>query len=281
MAITQTDIANLALAKVGSQPVQNISDPNVNRALVCNSAYEQTVREVARSHGWNCLMTRARLTQVVGADESTSTPATPANWAPSTYYAAGVTVIFVTTRYLCAVAYTSTSNFINDLTAGFWIQDYGQDYTPSNTSPLYEWLYSYQLPSDYVLLCGLNGTDLRDSGIGYDAPSQGNVEDLYEIYGKVLYTDQPEVDVKYVRYTADPSYYDSLFTNCVVWLLASKIATPLRNDNGEMEGRMLTAYERVILPKARMKDSGEGKPRRYDPTLESNLIRSRWHSTAG
>lgn len=63
-----TQICNMALARIGQQPINDINDDSpVARA--CLSLYEDTVREVARSHPWNCLKARADLAQNATAPE--------------------------------------------------------------------------------------------------------------------------------------------------------------------------------------------------------------------
>jgi len=67
----------------------------------------------------------------------------------------------------------------------------------------------------------------------------------------------------------------------VVTLLASKLAVPLRQDGAQMAQALFSEYERVKLPKARVKDGGERKRRRINPAEESRWVGARFGSTNG
>jgi len=54
------DIANLALLRVGAEPIISITEQN-NRARACNAAWDFVRQNVLRSHSWNCATTRAQL----------------------------------------------------------------------------------------------------------------------------------------------------------------------------------------------------------------------------
>lgn len=54
------DIANLALLRVGAEPIIAITEPN-NRARSCLIAWPIVRRQVLRSHSWNSATVRAQL----------------------------------------------------------------------------------------------------------------------------------------------------------------------------------------------------------------------------
>lgn len=136
-------------------------------------------------------------------------------------------------------------------------------------APAFEWEYQFQLPTDFLGLVQLNGYDVNDL-----------TPDDYEIEGRVLLTDDAEALIKYTAYKPETGDYDSLFINALVVLLASKIAVPLRQDE-QMAANFLLEYERVILPRARQKNAGPSKRRRYDPADGSRWNASRRFSTNG
>ena len=136
-------------------------------------------------------------------------------------------------------------------------------------APAFEWEYQFQLPTDFISLTELNGVDYH-----------GEPQDDWEIEGRLLLTDAEEAKVRYIAYVEDTGQWDSLFTNAVVVLLASKIAVPILQDEGRA-GALLSEYERVALPKARMKDGNEKRKRRHDPCEGSRFLEARYISTNG
>lgn len=299
-----TDIANLALLEIGQQQIDDIDDTNGEAPVACRAAFWQSVRQVGRAHNWNCLKKRTKLVQLVfpqnsscsfGQGTSIGWPgcypsSMPPYWLPNTVYAGGTLATYGQAIYYSLAPFgpqLSSNNFINDLTDGLWAQLYSA-IRPNGFGPasgLYEWGFGYALPSDYLLINELNGVDCRfGNGIG----------DLFEIFinqttntdGTIssvcaLFCDKPWADVKYTALIQDPTMWDPLFIDCVVVLLASKIATQIRGDDGKMASALTAKYREITLPTARLKDAGESKLPRYDPTKESNFIRSRWGSTAG
>lgn len=294
-----TDVANLALQKMGSQPIDDIEDLNGEAPAACRVAFWQTVREVGRAHNWNCLKKRLRLTQLTFPDSGYGSFGTaigwpgcrpsspPPYWLANTVYTGGTLVTYGEAIYYCLQGYTSGTNFIVDMTAGFWAQIYSSFFAQSfgPAAGLYEWQFGYALPADYLLVNELNGTDCRmGKGVG----------SLYEVFvnqvknldntfstAMALFCNTPWADVKYTALIQDPTVWDPLFIGCVTTLLASKIATQIRGDDGKMAAELKSEYESSVLPWAMLKDAGEGKDRRYDPTKESNFLKSRWNSTAG
>jgi hypothetical protein len=136
-------------------------------------------------------------------------------------------------------------------------------------APAFEWAYQFQLPTNFISLIELNGVEYK-----------GEPQDDWEIEGRLLLTDAETANVRYIAFVEDTGIWDSLFTNAVVVLLASRIAVPIRQDEG-MASALLSEYERVALPKARMKDGNEQRKRRHDPCEGSRFLDARYFSTNG
>jgi hypothetical protein len=296
--LSPTDILNLALQEVGSPAVDSIDDTNEPRALAGSAAFWQSVRETGRAHNWNCLKKRqnlAPLTPPLPGNTQTwfgwpgTLPTTPPPyWAAHTAYTGGTLVTYGEAIYYCLLTYTSGFNFINDLTAGYWAQIYSSFYgtNTGNAGGMYEWRNAFALPNDYLLITELNGNDCTE---------QRGLGSLYEIYvvqtpnpanqstsnQLCLFCNAPNADVKYTAFIQDTTIYDPLFVGALAIILASKISTVIRGDDGKMAQELRQRFVTDVLPNARMKDAGERKDRRYDPTRESNFLRSRWGSTAG
>lgn len=295
-----TEVVNLGLLEIGSQPISDIDSLNGAAPEACRAAFWQVVREVGRSHNWNCLKLRANLTQlslptdssVYGDGTSIGWPGChpsvpPPYWLANTVYTGGTLVTYGEAIYYCLQGYTSSGNFINDMTAGFWAQIYSSFFGGQQgaSQGLYEWKYGYALPGDFLLLNELNGTDCRDR------KGEGDLYELFITQTKnadqtvssvgALFCNEPWADVKYTALIQDPTVWDPLFIGCIAVLLGSKIATTIRGDDGKMANALRSRFVSDTLPNAQMKDAGERKLRRYDPTRQSNFLKSRWGSTAG
>jgi hypothetical protein len=200
-------------------------------------------------------------------------------WAEYTAYAANAYLTYGNYFYQVLVAYTSSNNFLNDLTSGYLAQTDQQ--SCQNVSDLVldswccgsqypsGWAFQYGLPADFQLLGSLN------DNICWDFDGSGSGGDLYEIMGTSIFCNQPIAVIQYIQNQPDTTKFDAMFTSAVTFLLASMIATPLRQDGGKLEAEMLQAYERV-LSKARAKNGGEQMPRRFSPLRSSRILRSRY-----
>ena len=74
--MTSTDIANLALAKIGSEQIASIDTTTLKEAVHAKLHYAQAVDEVLRAHFWGFAMGTVSLTE-----ETVSTPAQVVPWA--------------------------------------------------------------------------------------------------------------------------------------------------------------------------------------------------------
>lgn len=292
-----TQIANLALGKVGQQPISDIDDQNSPSAQQCAANFWQIVRQVARAHNWNCLQKRRSLTQLslpggysgdctaIGWRGCAPT-VLPPYWTANTAYVGGNLVTWGEAIYYCLQANTSSAWFLNDVTSGYWAQIYSTFLGPlyPGSANGYEWNYAYVLPSDYILINELNGISLLT----------GDVGDLYELFTfetvnadqsvsnvLALFTDAPYANVKYVALVQDPTLWDPQFVDCVATMLAAQISTTLRGDDGKLALQLEEKYLKQLLPAAMMKDANERKLPRYDPTQESTFLAARYRSTNG
>jgi hypothetical protein len=299
----ETEIANKALREIGSAPINSIDDTNSASAIACAGEIWQSVREVGRLHNWNCLRRRQTLTQLSFPQSSSSGSGTafgwpgcrpsvpPPYWLPNTLYSGGTLVTYGEAIYYCMAPSgpaLSSSNFINDLTAGMWAQLYSSFFAGNygNTGGLYEWRFGYALPTDYLLIEEMNGNDCRfgrGRGSLYELfiNEVVNTEDQSVTNQGAIFCDKPWADIKYTAFIQDPTIFDPLFITCVAVKLAANIATQILGDGGKMSTQLNNRFETETLTSAMLKDSGEHKAHRYDPTRESQFLRSRRGSTAG
>jgi len=130
----------------------------------------------------------------------------------------------------------------------------------------FKWDYGFYLPENFLRLNRLNGYDTNEQ------------EDVYQLAGRILLTNADVAQVEFNRYTADTTKYDPMFVECIVVLLSSKIAIPIRQDE-QLAQALRQEYERITLPKGRKVDGNERKKRTYSPTSESRWSASRTYST--
>lgn len=222
--------------------------------------------------------------QLYNSNGTTISNAVP--WAPLTQYQPNAFLSYGGYYYTVNFLYTSTNNFVNDLTAGYMVQtDQQQGSSQTDAFSAYSagsqyasgWAFKFALPSDFVLLDSLN------SNVGINNGSNGfsgENSDDYEIIGKSLYCNQQQAVIQYIQNITDSSRFDPLFLDALTFKLASMIATPLRMDAGRMEVELLQGYER-ILRQARAKNGGESQTRRFNPIATSRFNQARFGGVNG
>lgn len=283
--LSPTDVANAALSKVGAQAITSLLDRTSSSAIICNQNYGLAVAEVSRAGRWSCILNTAQLTAIVqtpvvpsGAGAITATP-----WAPNTAYLADTFISYGDYYYTVMFNLTSSANFFNDLTAGYYTQTDQQWGTsvPDAFSPvdgsMYQsgWPFAYALPADFQLLVALN-----DNTIATCWGGGGQQLSDYEIIGGNIYCNDSIAVIQYVQDQPDSTRFDSLFVNALTFKLASMISTPLRHDGGNMEAAMLSEYKRA-LREARQRNGGERQSRRFNPIGTSIMNQARYKGLLG
>lgn len=126
--------------------------------------------------------------------------------------------------------------------------------TVDATAPDFLWASRFALPSNFVRLIKLNGTE---------ADSQ--LSDNFKIEGQWILTDATECKIEYVKFPEGSDdfteNFDPLFQDAFVTLLASKIAPKIVEDGADTLRSLKELYLRIDLPLAqRMDKLGEKKP---------------------
>lgn len=276
--LSPTDICNIALSKIGAVPIQSITDLTSPSAIACNTNFLLCYLEVSRSGRWSCLLDTSVLTQetqdpLPGAPSTSSYP----TWEPLTFYAANTFLTYGGYVYQVMYDYTSTVSFVNDLTTGALTQQNtpttGNVFGFSDGSGYPSgWAYKYALPGDCQFVASLN------DNVYWDFFNAGGNE--YEIMGLSIFCDWSQAVIQYVKNQPDCTRWDSLFTSAVAYKLAAMISTPLRQDGGKMEAGMEQGYQ-FALAKARQKNGGELKTRRFNPIGSSLFLGSRYGGSNG
>ena len=112
--------------------------------------------------------------------------------------------------------------------------------------PVYEYSYSYALPSDCVRVLDVV-TDNRER---------------YVIEGKRLLSNAgPEIKLRYVKHSDDPNLYDGLLREALATYLALTMCEKITQSNTKKQ-LLVDDFKRVIL-EARRVDGQENPPARF------------------
>lgn len=133
-------------------------------------------------------------------------------------------------------------------------------------APIFGYANQFQLPTDFLRLVELNGSDVNERKIDYEIEAG-------PAGGRVLLSDAEEAKIQYIHFTEDTTIFDSLFTEALAILMASKIATQIRQDAKGVE--LLQRYKQSALPGARKVDSNERRRRPHDNRERSRSLSSR------
>ena len=119
--LAQVDVCNVALAKIGAQSINSLTDQTSAASIVCNQCFNLAYLEVSRTTRWNCLLNTAVLVAVVQTPLASTTippPSSFVNWAPNTFFATGLYLYYGSAYYVVLTGYTSSSSFAVDLSSG-------------------------------------------------------------------------------------------------------------------------------------------------------------------
>lgn len=102
------------------------------------------------------------------------------------------------------------------------------------TNPSTAWAFAYALPSDCmrplrVLTQGTALTVFNQDERAYRLNEEAGAD--FDVEGDVLYTNEPEVTLLYVRDVTDTTKFTPSFTSALSYLLASYLAGPILKGN--------------------------------------------------
>lgn len=118
------------------------------------------------------------------------------------------------------------------------------------TQPPTAWNYMYAVPNEALKILAVYDQEATDEMIemGTAVPKQF-VRATDPVLGTpVIYTDQENAIVRYVRRVEDSSLFSALFTDALAWLLASYLAGPIYKglEGARLSRTMLEAFEYVF-----------------------------------
>ena len=116
-----------------------------------------------------------------------------------------------------------------------------------SATPIIDWEYQFTLPVDPYCLRVL---DVRTV--------TGDIYLDFAIQGRKILTQESTIDITYIKRVEDPSSFDALLYQTIVFRLAWKLAFPITRPHTVMT-HMGTMYE-AVAREARAIDSQEGTP---------------------
>lgn len=267
--MTATEIASLAISLAGGgRSLVDLDTDTSQQAETCRKWYAAARDECLASHPWNFAMQRTVLKQVAAPIESYDNNGT--NTVVTTVGEHGLT-----TGQKVLMEGVENEPDLNDTWTITTVDSYSfrlDDSPPAAffeldggyyIKPVFGWKYQYNLPAGCLRVCNVNGME-------------ANEEDSrpYAIEGSKLLTDESPVQLRYVYQHTTTAAWPQTFTNAFAYLLASYIATDLKGSAGKsMELRQM--FETAIGPKAKGRDSRQGKGRRRQPIYDSDVVRAR------
>jgi len=303
-AMTKTDIANLALSKIGETLIDDIDDTGDRRARLAKLHYEPTLREILRAHFWGFAMKAAKCDPSELLAISIDAPHLPGGKQVLVYAGlAGGKVMFSTDGRL--VTDLST---VYPWASAFWDPDEVRWEVSRVENALgssyVNWISSEDVdtPLDVVTWSEGGGAGAGGGSLsvavawpvtmpdGYDGwqsgwkiPADfiklrklltadgGQIEyfNLRRIGGtrSIVSRGYSSITMDYVQYVDDPADYDPLFTAAFVTLLASRLARAISGSE-KLEGDLRSLYESVDLPAARTADGYDSESNENRPLRE-------------
>jgi hypothetical protein len=293
--MTNTDVTNLALAKIGERAIASLEDPNDKNARHSLLHYPQVRDEVLRAHFWSFALKAGRLMPEV-ADFGFDRTVEGVDWG---VWPAGSALVYKT-----VVSGTGRPKWSLDgtLAAGYSLEWEG---SPQRWALYdggvrrfegYEDVAAPELVKSWTAVNGSSGapvfrTLLDEERGGYAAAFAlpGDFLKLESIEGdqgridrfrlqranlrRCLLADAESLRLHYVSRVEEPGEYDPLFTAALVTLLASRLARAITGSE-QLEQALLQRYEQVDLPAARTADGHDGRSAENHPLeelLESSL----------
>ncbi len=228
--MTDYEIANMALDKLGSRSITSFTDANNPHSAMIGRFLPFYRREILMMKDWPAAMKQAVLAEI--GDSA---------WTALTAYLAGAYVTNSNRLYVCITAGTSAASggpttAVSDITDGTAHWRFCQEIETNIT----EWAYRYPVPADCLRI-----------------KSVDNGED-YERIGRLIYTNSEDPTLRYVWDMTDSELWDNLMVDALSLRLAAALAPtitgkPRQDLMEEMAALMMGAYGKQAM-------EGNGKP---------------------
>ena len=291
MALTKTNICNLALSRIGNQRNQLTEAVFASNSgsifEQCDLHYDQALEELTRMHSWNCCKKRTRIgafkiniaigstiTAQGGYSGEVSATGTDSNGRPTYTTGTSATNGFVNLEYddtnsrwsltlgygggnqapitLSSTAYNPNGDYNSGSSAATGA-------TITIVKPDFEYDYAYRIPSDAI-----RSFYLTDDTSTYKF-LKPRLDWIRE--GDSILTNYEPI---YICYEGVPSetQMDSLFAQAFICLLAYRLAVPVEGDR-KIAAELLKEFYEFALPEARRVNGFE---RLTAPEIDSEYL---------
>ena len=295
MALTKTDIVNLAFSKLGSERLTltsaELTANTLSHAKTANLHYDYTLQELVRMHNWNCCKARAKLATGFTVSGLTGSSAD----SNGLYIPENVFNIGTVNEKWVHITNTSAEFYISEVLPNLYVWFFSDsgDGAPTLTAtigtnitdadikrpyeytftgatlvkdaPLFQFKHIHTLPTDYIRATYVTNSDeVYEYGkpvVDYNIEKNkilSNFENLFMCYIK-----QPE-----------PTDMDSLFAQAFATLLAARMSVPITGDDDKNK-ILLQEFGSVIMPEARRVNAFE---KRESPTVDSEWLEATYTS---
>jgi len=285
VAVTETDICNRALQRIGAQRIADMDTDTTDPGTACASAYDHIRDEVLRSHPWNCAIERANVVgkQTISGITNANPGIVQFNWAPHAWVAGDLITIAGATGMSDSINTTHTVGVANPGTftlSGLDTTSYGtyDAYSATCSYAASSWpdddAIRYKLPDDCLRVLGLRDSD----GINWS-------REVWTVEGNFLVTRagavtqnatvtslyKTSIQFSYIKQLTDPDFYDPLLVSAVASRLAVELCEVLTQSNTKRELAQ-REYQQLLMD-ARRADGQEQSP---TPLAEDDWILARY-----
>lgn len=289
--MTATDLANLALSKIGEPMIEDITDTGDRVARLALLHYEPTLREVLRAHFWgfamvvtspdaavhrfltfdvlgNGVLINMSYTGLYGGHPSWSSTGViySGGGSASGYYLYVDGANWKMEKTGTGVSVAIAAKTSNDPTDADW----GASILAVAANPeLAGWVTGFIVPPGMMKLFRVmtpEGAKIDDFAVRRVTTSRCVLVGSYD-----------SILLEYVSFVDDPDSFDPLFVEAFVTLLASKLARAVTGSEA-MEAELRQIYETNALPTARTADSHDTRSaenRPLDNLIGGSLLRRR------
>jgi hypothetical protein len=283
MAVSITDIVNLAIAHLGGRSLTDFQNDTTQQGASLKKWFYPfgatpnytALDEILRQHPWNFATARKRQTityqSLTGAAVTNQSGLVKITLTAHGYvtgdriYVKDVEGVTVANGQWYITKIDNNNFTLNDsVFAGTYTNATGKVVL----IPAFDWDFQHTLPSDCLRPISINagGGQLEDAGAEFQFEK-----------GLIL-TDEETINLKYIQRIIDPTQYPADFVTAFSYLLASYIAQDTQGATGRATD-MRQFYEKAVAPPVKARDANEGKGRRIPPFNDSQVIAARMGGT--
>lgn len=262
--ITKLELVNLALAKLGEYKISDL-DPDVLSgkekvaAQVVEDHYNQTLHSCLVSQRWQFAKKPARLTTTYITMTTVANNGTGGVRVTKTAHGlvTGERVKVVGTKTPGSWYITKITNDTFDLDSALYSASTVGTYVKV---PLFGYEYMHSLPSDFLRLHTVNGSNYKRGG----AP--------WKMVSNMIYSNYEVLAIEYCYHNTTTLSYPPEFDSYLACQLAADICPRIRGDQ-KLKNQLLSEVMQIHLPTAKRNNAIDQKPDNYiyQPSSDTRL----------